>query len=140
VHKLVLLASSPYLQNTYSHANPTAHLEVNLPRETGISVAQDFLKYMYEGVLHISPARYILTLYLLPGKLNPDWRKLLGFMDIGEKLIAVLRKKRLKKRKSLHFVQTCVLYIILLLARSVAAFCSSTPKFTTRVQLHSKHV
>ena len=49
MHKLVLLAASPYLQSTFRHANPTSHLEVNLPRDTGINAARDFLKYIYEG-------------------------------------------------------------------------------------------
>nr|KAG5702924.1 hypothetical protein BaRGS_034697 [Batillaria attramentaria] len=45
VHKLVLLAASPYLQSTFRHANPTSHpCEVNLPRETAVGAARDFLK------------------------------------------------------------------------------------------------
>ena len=55
VHKLVLLAASPYLQSTFRHANPTSHLEVNLPRDTGVGAARDFLKYIYQGVLHVAP-------------------------------------------------------------------------------------
>ncbi|KAK7491426.1 hypothetical protein BaRGS_00017255 [Batillaria attramentaria] len=55
VHKLVLLAASPYLQSTFRHANPTSHLEVNLPRETAVGAARDFLKYVYQGVLHVGP-------------------------------------------------------------------------------------
>ncbi|XP_076471719.1 uncharacterized protein LOC143301365 [Babylonia areolata] len=55
-HKLVLLAASPYLQSTFRQANPTSHLEVNLPRHTSVEAARNFLKYVYQGVLHVTPA------------------------------------------------------------------------------------
>lgn len=74
----MLLAVSPYLQSTFRHANPTSQLEVNLPRATGVRAARDFLKYVYQGVLHVGPdtvhaLRRIATMLQM--------EKLLGYCD-----------------------------------------------------------
>ncbi|GFR68809.1 zinc finger and BTB domain-containing protein 40 [Elysia marginata] len=53
VHKLVLLAMSPYLQETFKNADPRSQLEVNLPSDTTYETAKAFLKYIYEGVLEV---------------------------------------------------------------------------------------
>ncbi|CAG5128987.1 unnamed protein product [Candidula unifasciata] len=53
VHKLVLLAMSPYLQETFKNADPRSQLEVNLPSDTTYETAKAFLKYIYEGILEV---------------------------------------------------------------------------------------
>lgn len=54
MHKLVLLAMSPYLQETFKNADPRSQLEVNLPSDTTYETAKAFLKYIYEGILEVS--------------------------------------------------------------------------------------
>ncbi|XP_005104001.1 uncharacterized protein LOC101850267 isoform X3 [Aplysia californica] len=53
VHKLILLAMSPYLQETFKNADPRSQLEVNLPSDTTYETAKAFLRYIYEGVLEV---------------------------------------------------------------------------------------
>lgn len=65
VHKLVLLAMSPYLQETFKNADPRSQLEVNLPSDTTYETAKAFLKYIYEGVLEVSFSDRLLFPYLL---------------------------------------------------------------------------
>lgn len=86
VHKLVLLAASPYLQSTFRHANPTSHLEVNLPRETAVGAARDFLKYVYQGVLHVAPDT-VHALRRIAAMLQID--KLLAYCDDYLRLLSV---------------------------------------------------
>ena len=54
VPKLILLAMSPYLQETFKNADPRSQLEVNLPSDTTYDTAKAFLRYIYEGILEVS--------------------------------------------------------------------------------------
>ncbi|XP_041365893.1 uncharacterized protein LOC121380922 isoform X2 [Gigantopelta aegis] len=53
-HKLILLAMCPFLQSTLDQMDTKHRIEISMPENSTIEAVDAFLKYLYDGVIHIN--------------------------------------------------------------------------------------